>query len=87
MYAPIVTPTSTAATISLVFGILSWFGLILIGPIVAIIAGHMARNEIRHRARLTKAYGPASLVMAKCASKYDPKTHEMKEGPALSGTR
>ena len=29
----------------------------------------------------------ASLVMAKCASKYDPKTHEMKEGPALTGTR
>src|ERR1051325_5345002 len=30
IYAPIVTPTSTTATISLVFGILSWFGLILI---------------------------------------------------------
>lgn len=29
----------------------------------------------------------ASLVMAKCASKYDPKTHEMKEAPALTGTR
>jgi len=29
----------------------------------------------------------ATQVMAKCASKYDPKTHEMKEAPALNGTR
>jgi hypothetical protein len=40
-------PNSNAAVISLVFGILSWVGLIFIGAIVAIIAGHMARNEIR----------------------------------------
>lgn len=38
--------TSTAATISLVFGILSWIALPLIGAIVAIVAGHMARREI-----------------------------------------
>jgi hypothetical protein len=39
--------TCTAATVSLVFGILSWFLLPIIGAIVAVIAGHMARGEIR----------------------------------------
>ncbi|NJO82821.1 MAG: DUF4190 domain-containing protein [Blastochloris sp.] len=39
-------PTSTAAIVSLVFGILAWFGVVGIGAIIAIGAGHMARNEI-----------------------------------------
>lgn len=40
-------PNSTAAVVSLVFGILSWTFLPVIGPIVAVVAGHMARAEIR----------------------------------------
>jgi thiol:disulfide interchange protein len=40
-------PTSSLAVISLVFGILSWCLLPLIGAIVAIVCGHMARGEIR----------------------------------------
>jgi hypothetical protein len=40
-------PNSTAAVVSLIFGILSWVMLPLIGPIVAVVAGHMARNQIR----------------------------------------
>ncbi|HEY3227913.1 MAG TPA: DUF4190 domain-containing protein [Roseiflexaceae bacterium] len=47
VYAPVTPPSSNAATVSLVFGILSWCGLVLVGAIVAIIAGHKARNEIR----------------------------------------
>lgn len=47
-FAPLNPPNSTAAIISLVFGILSWVVLFFIGGIVAIIAGHMARNEIRN---------------------------------------
>jgi hypothetical protein len=47
MYAPSSVPNSNAALISLVFGILAWLGLVLIGAIVAIVAGHMARNQIR----------------------------------------
>jgi cytochrome c-type biogenesis protein CcmE len=35
----------------------------------------------------TKGDFEATQVMAKCASKYDPKTHEMKEAPVLNGTR
>jgi hypothetical protein len=40
-------PNSTAAVVSLVFGIITWIFLPVIGPIVAIVAGHMARAEIR----------------------------------------
>ena len=40
--------TSTAATVSLVFGILSYVVLPLIGAIIAVVAGHMARKEIRN---------------------------------------
>jgi len=43
----VVRQTSTAAVLSLVFGILGWIALPFIGSIVAIICGHMARSEIR----------------------------------------
>ncbi|HEU4323019.1 MAG TPA: DUF4190 domain-containing protein [Roseiflexaceae bacterium] len=39
-------PNSTAAIVSLVFGILSWVALPFIGSIVAIIAGHIGRREV-----------------------------------------
>ena len=39
--------TGSTATVSLIFGILSWCLLPIIGAIVAIVAGHMARGEIR----------------------------------------
>ena len=47
---PPMTPaprTSTTALISLISGILSWFLLPFLAAIVAIITGHMAKNEIR----------------------------------------
>lgn len=43
MYA---AQTSTLAIISLIGGILGWVGVVGIGPIVAIICGHMAKGEI-----------------------------------------
>jgi hypothetical protein len=42
-----VRTTSTSAVVSLVFGILSWTLLPFVGAIVAVVAGHMARAEIR----------------------------------------
>lgn len=39
--------TSALAIVSLVFGILAWIALPLIGGVVAIVTGHMARSEIR----------------------------------------
>jgi len=40
--------TSTLATVSLVMGILTWILLPIVGAIVAIITGHMAKTEIRN---------------------------------------
>ena len=40
-------PTSTTAVVSLVSGLLAWLVLPIIGMLVAIIAGHIARGEIR----------------------------------------
>jgi len=42
-----VRQTCSTAMISLVFGILSWFALPIIGAVVAIVCGHMARAEIK----------------------------------------
>lgn len=39
--------TSTTAIASLVFGVISWFGLFFVGGLVAVICGHVARAEIR----------------------------------------
>ncbi len=39
--------TCSTATVSLIFGILSWFGLTVAGAAIAIVCGHMARAEIR----------------------------------------
>lgn len=39
--------TSTLAIVSLVTGIVSWFALPIIGAIIAVITGHMAKREIR----------------------------------------
>jgi hypothetical protein len=56
-YAPV--RTSTSAIVSLVFGVLSWAVLPLIGALVAIIAGHLARSEIRHAAGAVEGDGLA----------------------------
>jgi hypothetical protein len=54
-------PNSTAAVVSLVFGILTWIFLPVIGPIVAVVAGHMARAEIR---RSNGQLGGSGMAMA-----------------------
>lgn len=49
-YSASTPKTSTLAIISLVAGIAGWTVLPLIGSIVAIITGHMAKSEIREQA-------------------------------------
>ena len=39
--------TSTTALLSLIFGILSWCVLPLVGAVVAVVTGHVARAELR----------------------------------------
>ena len=46
MHAP-VRQTSISAVLSLVFGILGWCVLPVIGSVVAIVCGHLARSSIR----------------------------------------
>lgn len=48
--APASPQTSTLAIISLVAGIAGWTVLPLIGSIVAVITGHMAKSEIKEQA-------------------------------------
>lgn len=57
--------TSTAAVISLVFGILSWVLLPVVGAIVAVVTGHVARGEIRRSAGTVEgdALAVAGLVL------------------------
>lgn len=44
---PVVQQTSTLAMVSLIAGILGWTIVPTLGAIVAVITGHMAKNEIR----------------------------------------
>ena len=59
------TETSPLAIISLVFGILSWVALPIIGAVIAIIAGHVARGQIReaHGALLGDGLALAGLIL------------------------
>lgn len=47
MYHPVAPPTSGAATLSLILGIIGWTVMPLLGALGAVIAGHIARREIR----------------------------------------
>ncbi|NUM43230.1 MAG: DUF4190 domain-containing protein [Anaerolineales bacterium] len=42
-----VPPNSTLAVVSLISGVLGWLVLPLIASLVAVVTGHMAKNEIR----------------------------------------
>jgi len=58
--------TNTLAVVSLVFGIACWVVLPLIGAIVAITCGHLARGEIRRAPSATMdgdAMAVAGLVL------------------------
>ncbi|MCD9008094.1 DUF4190 domain-containing protein [Luteimonas sp. XNQY3] len=60
MNSPIVhRQTSALAIASLVAGLLGWSLLPLIGSVVAIITGHMARAEIRRRPEALEGDGLA----------------------------
>ncbi len=58
---PPATRTSTAAVISLIAGILGFLQILPgIGPIAAIIAGHMAKSEIRKSGGMVTGNGMAT---------------------------
>jgi predicted small integral membrane protein len=64
-YPPAYPPayrTSSLAVVSMVFGILTWIVLPIIGAIIAIICGHMARSEIRRAPAGTTIEGDGMAV-------------------------
>ncbi len=58
---PPVTRTSTTAIISLIAGILGFIQVLpIIGPIAAVITGHMAKNEIKNSGGMVTGNGMAT---------------------------
>ncbi len=56
--------TSVLAVVSLVFGLLGWTVVPVLGSIVAVITGHMARSEIRRNPALEgDAFALVGLVL------------------------
>lgn len=51
---------STLAIVSLISGIVTWFVIPVLGAIVAIITGHMAKSEIKKSAGMLKGNGMAT---------------------------
>jgi hypothetical protein len=51
--------TNTLAIVSLVFGILGWSFLPVVGGLVAIVTGHLARSEIRRATERPQGDGMA----------------------------
>jgi hypothetical protein len=47
MSTPSSTETNALAIVSLIFGVLGWTVLPLIGNLVAIVTGHIARGQVR----------------------------------------
>jgi hypothetical protein len=57
-YAPV--ETNIWAIVSLVSGVLGWLGLFGLGGIAAVVAGHIAKNEIRRSAGRSGGEGLAT---------------------------
>lgn len=55
--------TNPLAVVSLVFGLLNWLLLPLIGSVVAIITGHMARGQIRRSGEQGAGMALAGLIL------------------------
>jgi len=57
---PVGVQTSTMAIVSLIAGIVSWFMVPVLGAIVAVITGNMAKKEIRASGGLLTGDGMAT---------------------------
>jgi hypothetical protein len=62
-YGAPVIPNSNMAIVSLVSGILAWIVLPFIAAAVAVVTGHMARNEIRQSGGRLSGEGMAVIGM------------------------
>lgn len=55
--------TNGLAVVSLVFGIISWFLCPVLGAIIAVITGHVARGQIRRTGESGSGLAIAGLVL------------------------
>ena len=66
--APLAAPaasaqTNTMAVVSLATGIASWFLLPVVGAVVAIVTGHMAKREIRQTGEQGDSFATIGLLL------------------------
>ena len=59
------SPTSTLSLTSLIMGILGWVFIPIVGGIIAVVTGHMAKKEIRESSGLLggDGFATAGLVL------------------------
>jgi hypothetical protein len=55
--------TNTLAIVSLVSGIISWFAVPIVGGIVAVVTGHMAKGQIRRTGEQGDTFATVGLVL------------------------
>ena len=55
--------TNTLALVSLISGIASWVAVPVVGAIVAVVTGHMAKREIRRTGEQGNTYATVGLVL------------------------
>lgn len=60
---PVATTTNTMAVVSLASGIASWIVFPLIGGVVAVITGHLAKREIRQTGEQGDGLATIGLVL------------------------
>ena len=60
---PATAPTNQLAIVSLVAGVACWFILPVIGALVAIITGHVARGQIRRTGESGSGLALAGLIL------------------------
>jgi hypothetical protein len=59
----VVRPTNSLAVVSFVVGIASYVALPLVGGIVAIVLGHLARGQIRRTGESGSGFALAGLIL------------------------
>ena len=55
--------TNTLAIVSLISGIVSWFAVPVVGGVVAVVTGHMAKGQIRRTGEQGDTFATVGLVL------------------------
>ena len=60
---PVAQSTNTLAIVSLATGIASWFLLPVVGAVIAVVTGHMAKREIRRTGEQGSGLATIGLIL------------------------